>query len=164
MGMAYDFYRMPEDKLTALCADEANFEMLYVGAQGISAEMTLGKMWQGVHFTLTGTPVPTKDRGPLDIMYGGEPMADFEVGIAPPLGFAPDRVAATAAALEAADFDAMVARVSSAQLVEENVYLFTQVEEDDGPLRADLMHHLLALRAFFGAARDKKEAVLAILS
>ena len=164
MGMVVELYRLPPERVGPLCASPETLGELYpdmFSEVGVSGHFSLDKLWQAVHFTLTGEAIPVAYRGPLDIVYGGAPLAEFEVGMAPPLGFTAEQVAATAAALSGADFAAMIAKVSTAQLADQDVYPFFE-PGDDGLLHEELTAYLRGLEGFYASAAAGGEAVIAI--
>ena len=162
--MVVELYRLPPGNVGPLCASPETLEELYPDMfpeVGVSGHFSLDKLWQAVHFTLTGEAMPVAYRGPLNIVYGGAPLAEFEVGMGPPLGFTAEQVAASASALAEADFATMIAGVSSAQLAENDVYPFFE-PGDDRVLHEELAAYLQGLEAFYAAAAAGGEAVIAI--
>jgi len=124
--------------------------------------ISLGKMWQALHFMLTG--VPWAGEGPLShaVMSGEAVGIDFGYG---PVGFLkPTLVRAVSAALADLDVEVFKSRFSPAAMEAEMIYPNGIWERDKARLPDELVHYFKLLGTFYRDAASRGDGVLLWIS
>jgi len=128
----------------------------------LSHMISLEKMWQAIHFMLTG--VPWGGEGPLShAVMGGEAVGiDFGYG---PAGFLkPTLVRAVSAALADVDVEAFKKRFSPAAMEAEMIYPNGVWERDRATLPDELAHYFKLLVTFYRDVASRGDGVLLWIS
>jgi hypothetical protein len=124
------------------------------------ARANLEKAWHGIHFMLTGTA--GEGDPPLNLVLGGTPVGDIDVGYGPARVLTAAETAATDQALSLLSDAELRARLDPARIVEEEIYPSLGGEFAEG-WEEYLMEYLQVLREFLRQATDARLGILIYL-
>jgi hypothetical protein len=127
---------------------------------GGAKEVSLEKMWQAVHFLLTGSP----DGGPAPLgeaVLGGDEVGD-DVGYGPARILSPDRVQAVAAALSAISRDELRRRFRPDELTRAEIYPRVWDEPEDDLFDEIFDYFDQMKQCYAAAARDGHGMLLSL--
>jgi hypothetical protein len=131
------------------------------GLIGAPGEVSLEKMWQALHFLLTGSAEDVQP--PLgEAILGGTEIGD-DVGYGPARYLTPGQVQAIAAALRQLDREELRRRFKPATMTELDIYPMVW-DEPEEELFEELMTYYGELAACYQAAATKGDAMLLSLS
>ncbi|HEY0639436.1 MAG TPA: YfbM family protein [Pseudonocardiaceae bacterium] len=152
MGMIFYARRLDSAELSKVHADPMTAgELLYDEGD---RSVDLDKAWHAIHFLLTGSDWTTSP-GAGEAILGGSPIGE-DAGYGPPRLLAPDRVAAVAAGLPAADD--LRARYDRDALAAAGIY--PGIWEDDDDDEQYVLGYYEDLRGLYTAAATHGDAVL----
>ena len=161
MSMIGYFCRVPPATAHLAMTDAAAADRLIsFDGPGAEGQLDVDKAWHAIHFVLNGEPWP----GPgilSQVVFGGEPFGD-DLGYGPARHLDPVTVNAVAEALRSVDAHAIVATVDLSRLDEVDIYPGGWFDDGDGSRRY-IADNLRALCAFYAAAAEHEEAVIAWL-
>jgi hypothetical protein len=153
MSMIGLLTRIPADEVGALRVDSGEVAARLGRAQGLSVE----KMWQALHYLLTGEA--SDALAPLGLALLGGAEIGEDLGYGPPRLLEPEQVRAVAQALAALPFEQAFRRFDPAKMEKLQIYpgVWDEPEED---LREELKHHYEELVAHYAAAARSGDAML----
>lgn len=163
MSMIGNYRRITPAELTMLRQnpeDIATFLFDDPGAQ-VAPERVLDidKTWHAIHFLLTGDP--WMGAAPLrNVVLGGTPLGDEDLGSGPARFLLPEEVHDTAAALAAIPFSSLQERFDLDQLAAESIYPSIWDTADRDEELQYLKPNYEALVQFFVQAAQSGDAIL----
>jgi hypothetical protein len=118
----------------------------------------IDKAWQGIHFILTGDPFGG-DKPLVNVVMGGVPIGEEDVGVGPARGLSVSEVAEVAAALGAIDEHEFKKRFDLEELAANDIYP-NSWEDHDLDLEYFTTHYITLRETFLKAARDGKAMIV----
>ncbi|MBV8634154.1 MAG: YfbM family protein [Burkholderiaceae bacterium] len=160
MSMIGNFLAVTQAELDALYADpEAVGTVLY--EEKMSEVVDIDKAWHGIHFMLTGEQYGGD--GPLaQVIMGGEPIGEEDVGYGPARGLSALEVKAIAAALSAVSEQQFRERFDQAALSEADIY--PQIWDEGDEALDYIAHNFSETRRFYEAAAANGMAAVLFVS
>jgi hypothetical protein len=165
MSMIGNYRQIAPQELAALHADPASvLDFLYPRNGSCTPpgrHLDIDKAWHAVHFLLNGDPW----EGPrplLDVVLGGTPVGEVEVGYGPARFLAPEEVEVVARALEALSAVELLEHFHANRLNDAHIYPhgWTGALEE-----VEYVHkNYLAVSEFFRKVAAAKDAMLLYLS
>jgi hypothetical protein len=152
-----------------LVVSQTQLEELYQGSKSVSTFLygenqnsfvDIDKAWHGIHFILTGDAFGG-DKPLVNVVMGGTPISEEDVGVGPARGLSVSEVTEVAAALQAIDESEFKKRFNSEELAANDIY--PDVWEDPDQDLEYLASHFSTLReTFLKAAREGKAMIVFI--
>jgi Domain of unknown function (DUF1877) len=151
-----------------LIVTQSDLDRLYQGSESVSDFLyqkhqddiiDTDKAWHGIHFVLTGDAFGGEE--PLaNVVMGGVPIGEEDVGSGPARGLTVAEVSAVAAALQNIDETEFRKRIDLETLAVNDIYPQVWTDEDDLEYLAS---HFSTLReTFLKAAREGKAMIVFI--
>ena len=120
--------------------------------------LDIDKTWHVIHFLLNDHPLEGKS--PLfEAVLGGEPLSEEDVGYGPARYLRPAQVSATAEALQRISSEQLWSRYEESRVRQADIYW-----TDDPESKSYALENYQALREFFVAAAQAKEAMIVWLA
>ncbi len=172
MGMTFSARPLTGDELAAVRADHSLAEDLLLGPDQDEDDPDFGKVpedvvdvgnaWHGIHFLLTAT---AWEAGTAleQVILGGQPLEDTDVGYGPARLLEPDAVEAIAMALAGLDDAVLRQRFDPAAMRQAEIY--PDIWDEGNPVLEEyLLPSLAALRRMYAQAAAEGSAVIAGIS
>lgn len=159
MGMLGVYMLADEETMSRLTKDEDFVEAIEeYGEEETTESYDIDKMWDGLHFLLTGVPAQEPIEGnPLSDAVAGTHVFDCEDFIA---YSSPDDVARIVAALDEVDIEALVRDMDVVNFHKAEVYPDIWIKEYEELLRNELLTAFNELKAFYHRAKELNTGVL----
>lgn len=157
MSMTGYYRRLKIETLQALRDGEIDIlDFIDIPPDDRSLELDIDKAWHGIHFVLNGSE--WEGTPPLfNVVLGGEPVNDDDVGHGPARCLMPREVQDVAAALRAIPPEEFRRRYDPALLTANDIYPQIWDDEDE---RDPLLEDYELLREFFLGAAQAGDALL----
>lgn len=159
MGMLGVYMLADEDTINRLTDDEDLTEAVEeYGEEESTESYDIDKMWDGLHFLLTGVTAQEPVEGnPLSEAVVGTHVFDCEDFIA---YSAPDDVARITAALNEVDIEALTQAMDVEKFHKAELYPNIWVKKNEELLKKELLTAFNELKAFYLKAKERNTGVL----
>ena len=162
MGMQAVYMLADKATMDKLSDDELFENIEDYGDEETTETCDIDKMWDGLHFLLTGASAENPIEGnPLSEAVVGEKAFDCDDFIA---YTEPSRISSIVDALDKVDIEALIAQMDFSKFKQAEIYPnIWENEDEEEEIKDDLKESFLRLRAFYQQALDGQTGVIATI-
>lgn len=160
MSMIGNYLIVTKNELESLYADPSSIsDFLYQEKE--SDVIDIDKAWHAIHFTLNGSEWAGIDPF-FNVVLGGEPIGEENVGYGPARGLFPEQVSKTSEALEAIDESEFRSRFNTAGLSKNDIY--PQIWDEGSEALDYIASYYLGVKETFKKATNEGKALIIFLN